>query len=184
MQMRRENPRALETIALKIKALDGLEGRVGWVDNKAYPSGINVAQVAAIQELGAPSRSIPPRPFLRPTAIKQQQKWQETATALAKQSITGNLSPVGMMTGICLQAQGDVYRTITELTEPPLSPITLELRAMKRRNPSIVITGATVGEAARRVKQPGYQLMSGTSEKPLIDSGLLLGTLSHEVVKT
>lgn len=85
------------------------------------------------------------------------------------------------MSGIVQQARADVQAAITELTAPSLSPITLELRAMKRKNPSIVITGATVGEAARRVKQPDYKLMAGTSTKPLVDSGILLDTLSGSV---
>ncbi|OWK47570.1 hypothetical protein [Fimbriiglobus ruber] len=83
------------------------------------------------------------------------------------------------MDGLGERAQEDVKETINQITSPPLSPITLELRAMKHKNPALKITGATVGEAAARVRQPGYQLASGTSDKPLIDSKLMITTLTH-----
>ena len=69
--------------------------------------------------------------------------------------------------------------TINQITAPPLSPITLELRAMRHKNPNLKITGKLVGEVAAKVKRPGYQLAAGTPTKPLIDSRLLITTLTH-----
>lgn len=83
------------------------------------------------------------------------------------------------MDGIGERAQEDVKQTINTITAPPLSPITLELRAMKHKDPSLRITGTLVGQVAQKVRQPGYRLASGTPDKPLIDTRLAITTLTH-----
>lgn len=50
---------------------------------------------------------------------------------------------------------------------------------MKHKNPALRITGKIVGEVAYKVRQPGYQLASGTPDKPLIDTKNLITTLTH-----
>jgi hypothetical protein len=87
------------------------------------------------------------------------------------------------MDGLGERAQEDVKETINQITSPPLSPITLELRAMKHKDPNLRVTGTLVGQVAAKVKQPGYQLASGTPDKPLIDSKLAITTLTHTTEK-
>lgn len=181
MKVVRSNPKAFETLKLRIKSLQGLEGRVGWFPSAKYESGTPVAFVMALNELG--HGKTPPRPTIRPTAINQREAWAELAAKGAKGVINGTLAPDGLMELITIQAEGDLKQAILDLTEPALSPITIELRAMKKRNPNLRITGAIVGAAARRVREPGY-VTPDVSVKPLIDTGYAIATLTHTVEKT
>lgn len=183
--VKRENPKAFETLALKLKQLDGVEGRVGWFETMQYENGTPVAMVAAVQELGANAKGIiiPLRPFMRPTAVAKRGQWAETAAAVAKDALSGgNQTGVEIMELVTQQAENDVRKAINTLTQPALSPVTLELRAMKKKNPLLNITRATVGEAARRVAEPGYQ-RPDVNDKPLEDTGHMADTLTHDVEK-
>ncbi len=131
----------------------------------------------AVNEFG--HGPIPPRPFFRTTVAKEKKAWSEYAAQGAKAVLKGSLSARDVMEGLGERAQEDVKETINHITSPPLSPVTLELRAMRHKDPNLKITGAIVGQAAARVKHPGYQLASGTPDKPLIDTKLAITTLTH-----
>lgn len=176
--IRQNNPKAFETLNAHIKELDSKIVKVGWFESAKYESGTPVAYVATIQEFGSPKRSIPPRPFMRPTVDEKKQAWFDLAAQGAKAILAGRSTAAKVMEAIGLRAAGDVAKTITTITSPALSPITLQLRAWRREGR--VITGATVGEAARAIKQPGYTTPS-VSEKPLVDSAILLNTLTSTV---
>ena len=173
----RGNPKAFDTLLQNIKELKGVEARVGWFNTAKYESGRPVAAVAAGNELGIPGRSIPPRPFFRPTVKENAQQWSDIAGKGAMSILSGKRSARDVMDTLAIVAEGDVAQTIANVTQPPLSPITIELRAMKKKG--IEITGARVGEAARRVHAPGYQPPTGVSTKPLNDSGVMIATLTH-----
>jgi len=162
--------KGLEKIELALKQLDGVETSVGWFPSARYQDGTQVALVASVQEYGY--GPIPPRPFFRTTVADQKAAWAAYAAAGAKAVLKGTHTPEQVMDGLGERAQEDVKETINQITSPPLSPITLELRAMKHRNPGLRITATLVGEVAAKVKQPGYKLASGTPDKPLIDSAL------------
>lgn len=176
-EIRRSNSKGFEALIGRLKELDGIETRVGWFPSAKYEDGTPVAYVAAIQEFGhAP---IPPRPFFRPTILAQMNNWRRFAAQGARAVLKGAATAHDVMDGLGERAQEDVKETINQITAPPLSPITLELRAMRHKNPNLKVTAKTVGEAAARVRQPGYKLDSGTPDKPLIDTKLAITTLTH-----
>lgn len=176
-EIRRSNPKAFETLELRLKELSRVETKIGWFPGAVYETGVPVAYVASIQEYG--SGPIPPRPFFRTTVADQKAAWAGFAELGAKAVLRGTHSARDVMDGLGELAQEDVKETINQITAPPLSPITLELRAMKHKDPSLKVTGSTVGVAAARVKQPGYKLAAGTPTKPLVDTKLLITTLTH-----
>jgi hypothetical protein len=53
------------------------------------------------------------------------------------------------------------------------------LRGMRSKDANLKVTGATVGEAARRVADGDDNY--GASAKPLVDSGILLKSISYKV---
>ncbi len=177
MTVNRSNPKALEVLAGRLKELDRVQTKIGWFPGAKYEDGTPVAYVASIQEFG--SGPTPPRPFMRTTAKSQQAVWAADAAQGARAVLAGNVTPFHVMDAIGEKAQEDVKETINQITSPPLSPITLELRAMKHKNPDLRITGKLVGDVAAKVKQPGYRLDVGTPTKPLEDSKLLITTLTH-----
>lgn len=146
-----------------IKGLDGAQGRVGWFPSAVYEGGQPVAGVAQVQEFGSPSRGIPPRPFFRSTAAEKQGDWRNTVEHLARAAAQGKLAPAQVIEGVSLAAEGHVRETITKITSPPLKQATVDAR--RRR-----LTNGGVGAQA-------------SIAKPLVDTGILLTTLTSETTK-
>lgn len=138
-------------------------GKVGWFKNDKYttPEGkkIPVAYVAMIQEEGYAPRKIPPRPFLRPTAAEQKNTWQQLARTKAKGIASGEETGDTLLEAITQKAAGDFRKAITQLQSPPLKEATIKNRLRKRKNRTTV----------------------GLLTKPLVDSGVMLNTLSGSV---
>lgn len=167
------DPRAFETLNARIKQLEGKEAAIGWFENAQYEGGTPVAYVASINELGRHAR-----PFMRPTIAEREKAWGDTAGRGAKAILEHGETSESVMEKLAGEVEGDIAATITRITAPPLSPITLLLRYWRRLGRKI--SGKTVGEAAAEVKKPGYQ-PPPVADKPLVDRGIMLDTLSHEV---
>lgn len=165
---------ALAKIAANIKKPGSL--RVGFLGDKSYPNGTSIAMVAAIQNFGAPRARIPPRPFFTNMVKDKSPGWPKAIAAELKANgydATKTMRRVGE--GIQSQLQESISNTFA----PPLSPVTLMLRKMQGENSALVVTGKTVGEAARRVR--AGESTAGVSTKPLIWTGQLLGSTAYEV---
>lgn len=137
--------------ALAIKELAHLQTKVGWFESNKYPDGTPVAYVASIQEFGYAAGNIPPRAFFRPTIDAQQGAWRELIGKAVRGIPKGTRTAFQCMDLLGLQAAGDVRKAISEITTPALKQSTLAAR--KRRGNS--------------------------STKPLVDTRVLLPTLTH-----
>lgn len=146
-------------LEIALKNLQGKIGKVGWFEKSKYEDGTPVAYVAAIQEYGSPINNIPPRPTMRPTITAKQNEWRKIAETGAKRVLAGTATAGDVMEGIGLAAAGDVRKAISVLTEPPLSERTIENRRRKRADKKTI----------------------GSLTKPLIDTGIMLGTLTNTV---
>lgn len=151
--------------------------RVGFLEGATYPDGTPVAMVAAIDNFGAPARGIPPRPFFDNFIRRYRNAWGDQLAALLK---ANDWDAPRALEQMGQGMAGQLRQQIVETNAPPLSPITLMLRKMKYDNPDLVVTGATVGEAARRVA--AGESTSGVSEKPLVETGVMLAAVDSEVV--
>lgn len=178
MEIQQKNIKSFQELNLRLKELASKQGKVGWFSSSKYEDGTSVAYVAAIQEFGSPERSIPPRPFMRPAIIENQKDWERAAAQGANQVLAGKATPEQVMEKITLAAQNSISKNIATLTTPPLSPITLGAR--KYRQQGKKVTGATIGEIARKLKD-GTLDISGVSTKPLEDTGLMSATLTSVV---
>lgn len=151
----------IEALRQTVKALDDATAKVGWFEAARYPGGQPVAGVAAVQEFG--TEHIPPRPFMRTTAADKQAEWGKTVGQLTKAAATGKIAPGDVMEGLALAAEGHVRATITKIMAPPLAPATIAAR--KRRL-------ANGGKGAK-----------ASIGKPLVDTGIMLASLTTEVNK-
>jgi hypothetical protein len=176
------NPEAFKELLKRLEQLKGASTRVGWFEGPAYPDGRPVYLVAEGNEFGIPSRSIPARPMFRPTiAEHEKSSWPKAAETLVKRVVEGKMSGFEAMDTFGQIVQNDVASTITNLHSPPLSQITLGAR--KYRQEGKKVTGATIGEIARKLKD-GTLDVSGVSDKPLEDSFTMFNTLTHVTEKT
>jgi len=122
-----------------------------------------VAGIAYVQEFGSPSRGIPPRSFMRSTAAERRGDWAKTVEQISRAAAQGKIAPNNVVPAVCMAAEGHVRETITKLTSPPLKQATIDAR--KRRL-------ANGGKGAQ-----------STIGKPLVDTGVMLNTLTSETDK-
>jgi len=165
---------ALRKLSKKINNASTLS--VGWPEGATYENGTPVAQVAAIQEFGAPARHIPPAAFFRKLIADKSTSWgKNLATALEMTNYDAHAA---------LELLGDdmkdqLWDYVVNTDRPELRPITLMLRKMKMQDPSLVVTGKVVGEAARLVAEG--EDYSGASTAKLNDTGTMLAAINSSV---
>lgn len=152
----------LEGIVEAMQGLSDVRGKVGWFAGSSYPDGPPVALVAATQEYG--TGSIPPRPFMRPTIQQEKTVWAKGFADGTRAVLKGRFTSEQVMEQVAGRAAGDVRKAITEVVSPPLNEKTVAARMRKR--------GLPVEKA------------TATVAKPLVDTGRMLNTLTHQVDKT
>ena len=142
-----------------LKQLEDKVGKVGWFEKSKYEDGTPVAYVATIQEYGYPEGNIPPRPFMRPTIAEKQGEWTKIIESGSRAVLNGKAQAKDVLEAVGLKAAGDIRKKISTITAPPLSPRTIEARRAKRADKKTI----------------------GLLTKPLIDTGIMLGTLTNTV---
>jgi len=157
--VKRDNPKAFDTLNARLKELEGKQAKVGWFATSKYEDGTPVAYIAAIQEFGSPKNNIPPRPFMRPTVIHQKNEWIQLLTSGARSILAGKSSITTVMNAIGLKASADIAKSITQVFSPPLKPATIAARKRKRADKKTL----------------------GLLTKPLVDTGLMLNTVTYVV---
>lgn len=146
-------------LQLALRNLDKKVGKVGWFSSAVYEGGPPVAYVATIQEYGYAGKNIPPRPFMRPTVVKYRKKWGVLAGKYAEAIAKGQKTVSDMMEGLGQTARGNIQQTISEVFEPELKKKTVQARKNRKTDKKTV----------------------GNLTKPLIDTGLMLATVTNTV---
>lgn len=163
---------ALDQMAQSLASASTVE--VGFLENATYPNGTPVALVAALNEFGGGSQ--PPRLFFRSMIAKHKAEWPAAVAGVLRAT---NYNAAMTLAQVGAGIKGQLQQSIVDTNGPPLSPITLMLRKIKAESPDRIITGATVGEAARRVA--AGESTAGVSTKPLVDSAHMLNSADYHV---
>ncbi|MDB5777606.1 MAG: hypothetical protein JWP38_3739 [Herbaspirillum sp.] len=153
--------------------------KVGFLEGARYPDGTPVAMVAAIQNFGAPGVGIPPRPFFSDMIKEKNPEW---APSIGKLLVANDYDAAKALDLMGERIGEDLQQAIIDTDAPALSKTTLMLRKMRSQDQSLVVSGATVGEAAARVA--AGESVGGVSTKVLDDSGHMLNSVGHEVTET
>jgi hypothetical protein len=159
-----------------LKTLDSQIGKIGWF-NQHYPDGTSVAQVAATNELGEPSKHIPARSMLRATANRKKAEWRQNMTQIARAVFQGKVAPKQIMELQVLKGAADVQETISALVSPPLAQITIDNRIKKTAEYQNLTTAK-----ARRHKLEELR-GNPTIQKPLVETKLLRNSVMGIVEK-
>jgi hypothetical protein len=138
--------------------------------------GLSVAQVAFWNEFG--TAHSPPRPFFRQMIERNKETWP---AMLGNALRTSNYDATAALTKMGIEMTAELQDSIRSGDFDPLSPITLMIRQMADDDPSLVITGATVGEAARRVAE-GEQGATGDRGRLLQDTLRMVEAVDFRVV--
>ena len=157
--VRKSNASLYARLRAAYNTLNGAELRVGWFATNKYEDGTPVAYVAVIHEFGAPKAGIPPRPFMRPTIAREENNWRAFAEEESKAIVQGRSTAKEMLEKLGLNASGEIARTLSEVTTPALKPGTVAAKVRKMADKSTV----------------------GASDKPLVETGILLDTVTYTV---
>lgn len=129
---------------------------VGFFEHSAYEDGTPVAGVASIQEFGSVANHIPPRPFFNPALEENEQKYAKIMAKNFENILEGKIDASQALGQIGEFVKGDIQQSIRAVDSPPLSERTIAARAKKNSK----------GKA---------------STKPLVDTGLMIQSVSYEV---
>ncbi len=147
-----------DAIKKMLEELESKQIQVGFFETSKYPDGTPIAYVAAIQEFGY--GPIPPRPFMRPAELQNQNKWQAGIAMGVKAALNGSITIDAALEQVGMVAAGDVRKAIKAVTAPPLASSTIRGR-----------------QSRKKVKK-------AASTKPLVDTGLMLQAVTSAVVNT
>lgn len=148
-----------DILAKALAELDKKVGKVGWFKDSIYPDGTQVAEVAAQNEFGVPSRNIPARPFMRPTIKEKQPEWVRIMATESRKVLNGKTTATDALDLLGKRVVGQIKRTISRVWLPPLSPVTIANRKERRAN----------------------KKLTGNLNKPLIDTGQMYTTIINVV---
>jgi hypothetical protein len=158
----------IEALREAVKGLDGGQSKVGWFPSAVYEGGQPVAGIAAVQEFGSTARGIPPRSFFRTTATEKREEWKQTVEQVSRAAARGNIDPSHVMEAVAMAAGGHVAATIAKITTPALAASTIAARKRRLADKGASLTGAKGGAGVAGIA------------KPLVDTGIMLATLSYE----
>jgi len=151
--------------------------RVGFLEGSGQKGGLPTPAVAAIQEFGAPKAGIPPRPFFRTMIAEEKDTWGPKTGDRLKANNFDAEKTLGEMGGMIA---GQLQQSIRDLTDPPLSPVTLLLRQRFGNHPE-EITGSDVAKARHDIAAGKAPSVTATQAKPLIWTGNLLASVNFDV---
>lgn len=156
--MKKLNLTKIETTLERVyEQFNGLVAQIGFPSGQHYPDGTNVAFVAAIQEFGAPAMKIPPRPFMRPTIKAKEDSWANTIQKKIPTVVKGQMTGFDVLDLVGIQASADIQETISKVTTPPLSPITI---ARKGSAKPLIDTGLMMASVRNSVAPIGSDFTS------------------------
>ncbi|CAB5155358.1 hypothetical protein UFOVP150_3 [uncultured Caudovirales phage] len=145
---------SIDHLAARLSGFDQLEARVGWFPEAVYEDGTPVAEVALIQNYGAPLAGIPARPFIEPTIATNESAWRKSLAAGAKMVAKGAMTAEQVLGAVGQNAAGLLQQQIANVDSPVLSAST---RAYRMRN--------------------------GRNFKPLQDTGRMIASVTSVVVE-
>lgn len=131
---------------------EGLVAQIGFPQGQHYPDGTNVAFVASVHEFGAPGVNIPARPFMRPTVNAKKETWVNIVKSGIPGVVTGKRTAFDVLDAVGIQGAADVQETISKVTSPPLSPITI---ARKGSAKPLIDTGQMFASVRNSVAPAG-----------------------------
>lgn len=134
---------ALRRMAEKLG--NGGEVHVGFLDGATYPDGTPVAEIAAIQNYGAPAAGIPARPFFSNMIADKSPEWGTQLKSVLKQA---DYDPAVALARMGEGIAGQLREVIVATNDPPLAPATI---ARKGSSKPLVDTGHMLASVDKEV---------------------------------
>lgn len=117
----------------RMRQIGKMQVLIGVPASEAPREGVtNNATIAAVHELGAPTRGIPARPFLIPTIQNNSQKYVELMAQGFRNAMADGTDPDVVYEKIGLQASSDVKDYIVSGSFAPLKQKTIDRKGSSK----------------------------------------------------
>lgn len=104
---------------------ENLVAQVGFPSGFSYENGMTVAEVAAINEFGAPAAKVPARPFMRPTIKNYKDDWVKQVASDIPRVVLGQQTAFDALEKLGRVAAMNMKEQITNTNFPPNAPSTV-----------------------------------------------------------
>lgn len=121
--------------------------KVGFLSEATYPNGVPVALIGAIQNWGAPSRGIPPRPFFSNMIAKKSPEW---GPAIGQLLVDNGYDALRTLQLAGEDVAGQLRQSIIDTNEPPLAESTIKRKGFDK---PLVDTGHMLNSVGYEVKE-------------------------------
>jgi hypothetical protein len=134
---------------------------VGILQDEKRDDGFSMVDLAMVHEYGSKDGHIPERSFIRSSCDAKRKEHLRLLRRLEKQVILGHLNKKQALTQFGEMVKSDMVQAINNGLEPDIAESTKKqkIRSLKRQK----------------------KKLSGIGFKPLIESGQLKGSITHEV---
>lgn len=103
--------------------------KVGFLEGATYPDGTTVAEVAAYNEWGVPSRGQSPRPFFRNMIADHQGEWGDNLAKILASNGENGPNALALMGELI---KGQLAQSIRDTNDPPLAPSTVAAKGFEK----------------------------------------------------
>lgn len=128
------------------KSASASEVRVGFLEGATYDDGTPVAEVAAIQNFGAPAAGVPARPFFSDMVTKESPEWGTQFGQIMRATDLDAAKGLELMgEGIA----GQLRQSIVDTNDPPLATATIRRKGFDK---PLVDTGHMLNSIDKEVR--------------------------------
>ena len=151
--------------------------KVGFLEGSQERDGKPSPLIGFIQEFGAPKKGIPPRPYFRTMISQHSGEWPAELIALMK---ANDYDAAKSLDQLGQEIASELKKSIIDINDPPLSPVTVMLRGMRTRKQFRDLPFWERFAIAKDRVAKGKSNY-GASTKPLIDTGALYENVDYVV---
>lgn len=137
--------RALREMIEKLKKAKSV--KVGFLEGSTYPDGTQTALVAAVQNYGAPSVGVPPRPFFSGMVAEKKEGWGD---AIAKNLKATNYDADKTLALVGEGIKGQLQQSINNFSGVPLKDRTVKRKGFDKQ---LIDTGHMVNSVDYEVQK-------------------------------
>jgi len=120
--------------------------KVGFLEDSTDPDGTSVPMKAAINEFGAPSRNIPPRPFFRNMIAAKEDEW---GPAIGQNLVANNYDVDKTLALAGEGIKGQLQQSIRDTNSPPLAASTIRKKGFDK---PLIDTGNMINSVNYEIK--------------------------------
>lgn len=170
--------RKLEALLKKIQKHSHVA--VGILQDEPHDEHFSMVDLAMVHEYGSSDGHIPQRSFIRSTCDAKKEEHVKIMQKLQSKIVKGSITNHQALTQLGELVSKDMVQTINRRIAPPLEQSTIDSKR-RRKNKKAGLTSPGTSVAKSKKKPRKSKKSEGKGFTPLIETGRLKGSITHEV---